>query len=232
MTEERKNKILEIIGENGYIKVEQLAQKLYTSSSTVRRNLTQLEKLGLVKRSYGGATLSSDSLERPLNFRFQKNHEQKSIIAQKASKFLRDNTVIFIDSSSTCLHMLPYISNHRNITVYTDGLELCALLGENNVKVYCLGGAYLPRSKAFYGEYAENVVGSLYFDTLFFSASGFCDNTITDVSEPSSPLRRKLVKNSKEKYFLCDSSKIGKKDTYVICGKNEITKVITETELL
>lgn len=231
MTEERKNAILKIIGQSGYIKVESLANKIFTSTSTIRRNLSELEKEGLVKRSYGGVELSFDMTERPLKFRLQKNHLEKRIIAQKAAKFIKDNSVIFIDGSSTCLHMVQFIDEFKNISVYTDSLEVCAALGERNINVYCTGGIYLPRSRAFAGEYAISMVEKINFDTMFFSCSGINNGVITDITEPSSHLRRKILKNSKEKYFLCDKSKIGKTDTNIICDVKDITAVIYEDNI-
>lgn len=231
MNEDRKNNLLKIIAQSGYIKVNKLAEKIYTSTSTLRRNLSELEKEGLVKRSYGGVELSLDVTERPLDLRFQKNHEQKLIIAEKAVGLIKDNSVIFIDSSSTCLHMINFIRESMNISVFTDSLEICAALGKKNIPTYCTGGIYLSRPRAFAGEYALNTVENIVFDILFFSCSAICNEIISDINEPSSHLRRKLLKNSKERYFLCDKSKFGKKDTYVICNTKDITAIITENNI-
>lgn len=226
--DERKNQLLKLIGRTGYIKVNELAAKIYTSPSTVRRNLSELEKMGLIRRVSGGAELRSDSLEVPMQLRYKKNHEQKTLIAERAAEHLKDDTVVFIDGSSTCLHMVPFISQHKNITVYTNGVEICSQLCQTDINVYCVGGELLPRSLAFAGEYAISMVQSVYFDALFFSCSSFSDGMVTDYSEKEAHLRRALIRQSKEKYFLCDHSKIGKRHSYIICNENDITEIITE----
>ena len=226
--DERKNQLLKLIGRTGYIKVNDLAARIYTSPSTVRRNLSELEKMGLIRRVSGGAELRSDSLEVPMQLRYKKNHEQKTLIAERAAKYLKDDSVVFIDGSSTCLHMVPFISQHKNITVYTNGVEICSQLCQTDITVYCVGGELLPRSLAFAGEYAIGMVQSVFFDAMFFSCSSFSDGIVTDYSEKEAHLRRALIRQSKKKYFLCDQSKIGKRHSYIVCNETDITEIITE----
>lgn len=225
--DERKNELLKLIEETGYVTVNRLAEQLYTSPSTIRRYLAELEQMGYVKRSYGGVELCGEVINTPVKLRFKKNHKEKDLIAQKAAERLQDNTVIFIDGSSTCLHMIPYLRRRQNIKIYTNGVEICSLLGEAGLSVYCLGGALLPRSMAFVGEDAINVARSAYFDDLFFSCGGFDNHTVTDYSESEAQLRRVLLQQSNHKYLLCDSSKVGKTFHYIICRDKDLTEIIS-----
>ncbi len=227
---ERKNQILTIIGQTGFIEVEKLAQKLYTSASTVRRNLTELEKMGLVKRSYGKVALADEAPNIPLQLRFRKFHEEKQIIAAKASACLANNAVVFVDGSSTCLHMAPLLSRYKNLIVYTNGMELCTLLADSGVRVYSTGGRFIPRSLAFAGEDAIRMIRSVWFDAAFFSCAGFCDGVLSDYEESETQLRRELLGQAKKKYFLCDTSKHGKSFPYVICREADVTAIITEKD--
>ncbi len=228
ITNERKNQILKIISQTGYIEVEKLAQKLYTSASTVRRNLTELENMGLVKRSYGKVTLVNETLDIPIKLRIQKNHDEKRIIAAKAAERLQDNGVIFIDGSSTCLHMAPFLSQYKNLTVYTNGMELCALLADSGVTVHSTGGRLIPRSLAFAGEDAIRMVHSVLFDGVFFSCAGFCNGILSDYEASEAQLRRELLRQSKHKYCLLDTSKYGKSFHYMVCQETDVTQIITE----
>ncbi len=228
ISNERKNEILGIISQTGYIEVEKLAQKLFTSASTVRRNLTELEKMGLVKRSHGGVALVNDTMDVPIRLRIQKRHDEKRIIATKAVAYLEDKSVVFIDGSSTCLHMAPLLSQYRNLTVYTNGMELCSLLADSGIRVYNTGGRFIPRSLAFAGEDALRMIQSVQFDAVFFSCAGFASGVLTDYEESEYQLRRELLKQSTQKYFLCDTSKFGKSFHYVVGRETEITAIITE----
>ena len=226
--QERKNELMKLLEESGYCTVAYLASRLYTSQSTIRRNLAELEHLGFVKRSYGGAELRETIDYIPVKLRYQKNQGLKDKIAREAVKRIEDNSVIFIDASSTCLHMIPHIHACKNITVYTNSLEICSLLAATGIPTYCLGGQLLPRSLAFAGAPAVQMAQSLYFDALFFSCIGYADEIITDYSEEEAYLRRTLLQQSAKKYFLCDSTKLGKRFTYVLCKRADVTEIITD----
>ncbi len=230
ISNERKNQILSIIGQTGFIEVEKLAKKLYTSASTVRRNLSELEKMGLVKRSYGKVSLAGDSPDIPFQLRFRKFHEEKQRIAAKAAAYLKDGAVIFVDGSSTCLHMAPMLSRCKNLIVYTNGLELCTLLADSGISVHSTGGRFIPRSMAFAGEDAIRMVRSVQFDAVFFSCAGYCDGILSDYEESETQLRRELLRQANKKYFLCDTSKHGKRFPYIICREPDVTEMITEED--
>ena len=227
--EERKEELMKLMEESGYCTVEYLAERLFTSKSTIRRNLASLESMGYVRRSYGGAELCKTIDHVPLKLRYKKNHHSKDIIARKAAQEIPHNGVIFIDASSTCLHMVPYLAQHTEITVYTNSLEACSSLSATGIPTYCLGGQLLPKSLAFTGAQAIRMAQSLYFDALFFSCSGYDTEAITDYSESEAELRRVLLQQSKKAFFLCDNSKFGSRYTYVVCRPTDVTKIITDS---
>lgn len=228
MKEEQIDKLIRLIEENGFTTVKYLAKVTFASESTVRRQLTELENMGLVKRSYGGAEIRKDNVNTPIELRLQKNHKAKDVIARRAAEFIYDNETVFIDGSSTCLHMGQYLSAKKGITVYTYAAELCAILAAHGINVYCLGGRYDKVSKVFTGEYAIKMIESIYFDAFFFSDSGFCDGIISDYNEAETHMRRTLLAQSARKYFLCDSEKFGKRSPYILCTENDIDAIITE----
>lgn len=228
MKEEQIDGLIRLIEENGFATVKYLAKVTFTSESTVRRQLTELENMGLIKRSYGGAEMRKDNVNTPIELRLQKNHKAKDTIARKAAEFIYDNETVFIDGSSTCLHMGQYLSAKKGLTVYTYAAELCAILAAHGISVYCLGGRYDKVSKVFTGEYAIKMIESIYFDAFFFSDSGFCDGIISDYNEAETHMRRALLAQSARKYFLCDSEKFGKRSPYILCTEKDVDGIITE----
>ena len=136
MKEEQIDGLIRLIEENGFATVKYLAKVTFTSESTVRRQLTELENMGLIKRSYGGAEIRKDNINTPIELRLQKNHKAKDAIARKAAEFIYDNETVFIDGSSTCLHMGQYLSAKKGLTVYTYAAELCALLAQSARKYF------------------------------------------------------------------------------------------------
>jgi len=229
LKEDRKTELLQIIEEMKYITVEDLSAKLYISQSTIRRNLNELEKLGYVKRTHGGVEVNDASYHAPLKLRMKQNHFEKISIARRAAEHIKEDSIVFIDGSSTCLHMVPFLKK-KNVTVFTNGIELCSLLAETDIPVYCLGGLLLPKSRALSGELSVSIARTMFFDALFFSCGGFANNTVTDYSQSEACLRRTLMEQSKERYLMCDSSKLGKTYPYIICRRDDLTQIITDMQ--
>lgn len=223
--------LLKLIEENEFATVKFLAGAMYTSESTIRRRLNELEKAGYIRRSYGGAELAKNGVNPSVELRLRKNHKEKDIIGRRAAELVENDTVIFIDASSTCLHMAPYLADKKGLTVYTYGAELCDILSNLGITVYCVGGKYDRISKVFTGEYAVNMAQSVYYDAFFFSSSGYSNGSVTDYNAPETHLRRAVLKNSAKRYFLCDSEKFGKHSSYSLCDKNELTRIICENML-
>ena len=229
LKEDRKSELLKIIEEAEFISVDELAERLYISPSTIRRNLSELEQAGYVKRTHGGVEIYDESYHAPLRLRMKKQHPEKNSIARQAAARIRDDSIVFMDGSSTCLHMVPYLQKKKNITVYTNGVELCSRLAETDIPVYCLGGALLPRSRAFSGELSVSMARTMFFDALFFSCGGLDGDAVTDYSQSEACLRRVLLEQSQEKYLLCDSSKLGVRYPYVICTREDLTEIIIDS---
>ena len=133
----RQKQILELLKENGgFISVLTLSEKLYASPSSIRRDLTQLENLGSVKRAYGGAELiNTYSGAIPFNYRYPLNEKGKKIIAKKALPLIKEKCVIFMDQSSTAFYLATMLPNLRTITVVTNNLEILTLLSNTNINV-------------------------------------------------------------------------------------------------
>ena len=99
---ERKQKILEYLGANRSASVRELASTVYMSEASVRRDLEELEREGLVKRFYGGVILSEHINDVvPVSLRDGENAAAKEEIARRAAELIRDDSTIILDASST-----------------------------------------------------------------------------------------------------------------------------------
>ena len=230
--EERLDELMSIISDSGYATVEYISRKTFMSPSTIRRDLADLERSGLIIRNYGGAEMKNGDMHIPvpINNRMSQNHLEKAKTAKKAVALIEDGTTIFIDASSTCLYMARYMSECHGVIVYTNGIILAQLLDEKGIETHIIGGRLVHRSGTLVGEEAIAEVSMINFDALFFSSNGYCDDVVTDYSEEETQLRRVLIRRSKKKYFLCDSSKFGVKRVYVVCTKNDIDMIVTDRE--
>ena len=145
----RKQKILDLVNQKGYVTLELLAQALDTSESTVRRDLTELDTSHQLKRVHGGA-------ESLLNLRYEegvaeksvKNVQAKQIIAQRAVSQLNNGDVIFMDAGTTVAMMTDYLSEVDNITVVTNSVHTASTLMDKKIKTIIIGGAIKQTTEA------------------------------------------------------------------------------------
>lgn len=223
----RGDDILELVNSNGSISVKELAERTYTSPSTVRRELRKLEEMGLLRRHHGSAQ-SILTMRPPQIIRRQYNQDEKKEIAKNAAQMLTADSTVFIDASTTVQYMIPHIATVPNITVYTNGADTAMQLAEAKIRVICTGGNLLPESMAYVGAVASDTVRKVYFDAMFFSSAAFDDGIISDWSEQETALRRIVMEQSAKKYFLADRTKKGKRYTHVVCRLTEVDKIFCE----
>lgn len=230
LKKERQDQILQILNEKRYCTVSYLAKKLYVANITVRRDLEEMEKTGLLQRCHGGAALQDyENREVPFEVRDKENHSAKDTIAKKAVKLIHDGDTVFLDASSTASHLLNYIDGDRNLTIITNSIYNLEKLRGRGIRCYLTGGALLENSHALVGKLAEETVSSLYADICFFSSQGITEEgVITDFSEDETRLRKLMIANAGKSVFLYDHSKIGKRFLFKVCDADSLYATITD----
>ena len=230
---ERQQQILDYLEQCHSAKISELARKLYSSESSIRRDIASLEATGIVTRMHGGVILSQYRNEVvPADLRDSSNAARKEIIAQKAAKLIHDGDTIIFDSSSTVRRICKYIKGNKNIKIITNNIQICDELKDSAISVYCTGGEFYKKRDCFLGSYAESFLYNINADSVFFSSMGLSEEgLITDVSESEISLRKIMLRQSQKSYFLCDSSKLGKKYSFTLCRENDITQIICDKKL-
>lgn len=228
----RHFEILEILKKEQFAEVKTLADRLYSSQPTIRRDLCLLEDKGYVKRSHGGVMLANESTSVPISFRRGKHAKEKGNISRLASTLIKEGDLIFTDASSTTAHLSDYITGINDVSVVTNSCLMCIELGDSNVKVFSTGGEFFKSSKAFIGPRAEETCRKFCADVMFFSSSAFDENgVISDYSESENSLRRAMLESSAKRVFLCDSSKFGKRSAYREFSLDEIDCIVTNAPI-
>ena len=186
--EERYAQILEILRTRNNVTVNYLAKKLYVSPSTIRRDYQVLQTRGLLRHSYGKATLNyGEALGLPIELRQRDMPAAKLKIGRAAAELVQNNDIIYIDSSSTALCMIEHLERFNCLTVITNCLTTLQQLSYyNNITVYTLGGMLMSKSRAFTGQLAIDTLSHLHIDKCFFSTTGLStDGRLLDVADLS-----------------------------------------------
>ena len=229
---ERQEQIIAILEKKKSISVKQLAQLLYVSQPTVRRDLESLSQQGKLQRTHGGVVLRKTSdAEIPLMYREDQNNEAKRIIAEKAATLIHEGDVIFLDASSTVSYLVPHLKKFRDLLVITNSPKTSIRLGEHGIKNYCTGGLLLMHSIAYVGSETEKFISGINADLFFFSSRGYTENgMITDSSGRETAVKKAMLQNAAKSYYLCDSSKRDKKYAFNVCSVNDLAGIITEID--
>ena len=226
---QRQNDILQCLKKEKEMTVKELCAALYCSPATVRRDLAELEKQGLIKRSFGGAVWNDSFFDQqPLSVRGVQNVAEKQRICAKAAQFLHPGETIFIDASSTTCFLASHLKNVPDLTVITNNPHLNVLLSQMKVRNYCTGGEMLNSSIALVGSEAERFVRGIRADACFFSARGVFRGGIYDSSKEERDIKIAMLEHSRKHYFLCDSAKFDNAYPYLITHQELLEETITE----
>ncbi len=231
---ERQQNILNILRSlraNESMSVKELANMLYASESSVRRDVISLEKRGLVTHIYGGVMLPAyRNTVTPASVRDTENAQAKEHIASLAAALVRDGDTVLMDASSTTRRILKYLHERKNLRIVSNNQRIFTECEELDAQLYCTGGSYNPKNHDFVGTDAENYIRHIHADILFFSSEGLShDGEISDVSEEETSMRRVMLSRARQKIFLCDSSKIGIVKFITLCHVSEVDRIISDT---
>lgn len=231
---QREQEILNILKERGsFVDVNSLCKKLFASQSSIRRDLKIMEDKGLIRRSYGGAELASTySTIMNFNERFHQNAWSKTVMARKALSLIKDNSVIFLDQSSSALFLAKELPNKSSLTVITNNVEILRLLLDTSITVISSGGHMFQNNRnCLLGKDAEHIFSNTFADFAFFSCKALsCDGIITDCSREEVALRATMLNNAVKKVFLCDQTKFNSRSTFIQCSLDNVDYLITDAE--
>ncbi len=235
MNKEREKLILEQLLIKNEVTVKVLAEKLYASEPSIRRDLLSLEKQGFLKRVHGGAILEDNPVSKmkiPFLIRELEDTDEKMIIARKAAALVKDNCSIMLDNSSSSYYLLPFLSQRNNLTIITNSIKSLSKASEYNINTISTGGRYLNSGHSLVGEDAHNTIHSYNADICFFSCRGIStDGYITDISIEENIVRQHMMKQSKTNVLLVASKKFGKKYLHNLCKSEDVDFIISDKPL-
>jgi DeoR family L-fucose operon activator len=240
---ERQRQIVEQLTNHGRVLVAELVNLCHVSQETIRRDLSALEKKGILQRSHGGAVITqrssgpstgsiTDLSEHELAFsqRINENVPQKMLIAKRALDFISPGDCVLLDSSSTCWFLARQLPDIE-LTVLTNSLRTVqTLAAKGNIRTICLGGEYSSRYEDFKGVVAEHPLKEFLINKIFFSCSSLGnDGYLREGNENNAHLKQQMLLASERKFLLMDASKFLKPSFARICHYRDVDILITDT---
>lgn len=213
LTNDRQNKILAILGEQGSVTVTRLTELFEASESTVRRDLVALAKAGKLNKVHGGATALNQEfikLEDNIEEKLTKHTKEKTDIARYAAAQIYDDDFVFLDAGTTTLLMTKFLKGSK-ATFVTNGVEHAKQLAKQGCKTMVLGGQLKQSTEAIIGLVAATNLQKYSFTKAFIGTNGISEKqgyTTPDTEEAM--LKAVTIEKSFVTYVLADSSKFDK----------------------
>jgi DeoR family fructose operon transcriptional repressor len=230
ISELRKESIISILNDSGVIYTRDMTKKCNVSEITIRRDLIELEKKGLLTRTHGGAIkVKANEQYFTYDLKINQNKENKNAICKMATNYITDNDIVFIDCGSTLSFLAQYIRQFKNLIVITNSLPVIFnLIGASNVRLSLIGGEIASERQAIYGPVAEKNIGQYHANKAFVGADGVSLlNGLSSYDEKEAAITKKMIENANEVFLLCDSSKIEKNSFVKFAPLSKIHHLIT-----
>lgn len=237
----RRERIYGLLLARKRVTVNELCQECGASEATIRRDLQEMEKNGLLRRVHGGAELlkttffDSEARELTLREKLLLNIKAKRQIGKAAAELVEDDDRIFLEAGSTVMQMIPYLWGKRDLVVVTNCLAVAEEVAKNtNIRMILAGGEYRPTSMAMAGPVAESclqqIFSQIYVDKLFMGADGVTlEEGVTTPSLDESRVGLLLIKMVKKKILLADSTKFGRVDLCRFAPVEAFDTIVTDS---
>jgi DeoR/GlpR family transcriptional regulator of sugar metabolism len=235
---DRLELILHELVSNGRLEVEMLSQQLKVNTSTIRRDLEQLERQGKLRRVHGGAvpadTLSYSAYANELTFQenINKHIEQKIRIADLAARQIRPGDTIALSPGTTTTYLARAIRNLQinNLTVVTNAINIAMeLSGLKDISLNLTGGLFLPDFFALVGPQAEQTLSEMYVAKAFVGVTGLTlEHGLTGPNQLEALTHRLTVQRARQSFVLADHTKLEQVALYRICPLNVVHTLITD----
>ncbi len=230
--EERKREILRLLGIHKKVKTLELSQLFNVSEPTIRRDINEMEELGLLVRTHGGA-IGIDPVEDEPSFtdKMDRFSHEKDVIGRLAASLIKDNDTVVLDSGTTTVAIAKNIKA-KNVTVITNSLDVAAVLEDNKeIELFMTGGQIRWNTRAMVGVVAEKALSAFRVNLAFVGVNGFNEKGFTTPNMIEAQTKKKMIEIADRAFVVTDSSKYGKTQFCLISELEGVSGIISDEHL-
>lgn len=232
----RAQEILQELLRSGKVTVDDLAQQLKVSAATIRRDLTELEQRGLLRRNHGGAVSIEPALYEPFRnvSSFQEQEQQltaeKRRIGLAAAEIILDGETIAIGAGTTTTQVARSLRHRKGITVLTNAVNIAMELShQDDIKILVTGGILSGAWFALVGPAGIQSVSEFFVDKAFIGVDGIhAEHGLTTNYPDQATIHRAMLQQARQKIVVADHRKIGVAATALIWPPHGIDLFITD----
>ena len=232
---ERQSRLQSLIAQKGMSDLDSLVRELGVSSSTIRRDLADLESRGVVRRTHGGVMWAGDEQKetgKPYAFeqRLAYQIEGKRRIARAAKALVQPGETILLDGGTTTFYLAQELLG-TSLQLVTNSLPIASLYqNDDHAELVLVGGVVYPRYGVLLGPTAENMLRTIHTKTLFLSPAGVHRGQLYNQNMLLVQAEQKMMEQSQRTVILADTSKFGRQALVKLCDLSAVDVIVTDAQ--
>jgi DeoR/GlpR family transcriptional regulator of sugar metabolism len=232
LAEERRQRVLDLVSQKGFIGLAELARATRVSQSTIRRDLDHLHQHGLLKRTHGGAVFPGDDAALPaLEDRAARQTEEKRRIAQAAVARIHDGDAILLDGGTTTLEVARLLVGRR-LQIVTNSLPIANLFASNReTDLIVLGGYVYPKTGVALGPLTVGMLADIHVQQTILSVGGITAKGLFNSNLLLVETERQMLRCADEVVVVADHTKIGRPALAFLCDLAAVDTLIVDPGL-
>lgn len=228
--EERQSKIEAYLQKAEFASLEELAQHVDASVSTVRRDVAVLEEKGIARRTHGGARLlqAPKSDEYVFNVRDTRQVAEKEAIGAACAALIPPGQNVMLDAGTTCFHVAKHLGD-KAAQIITNSLPIANLFaGSNRHEVHLSGGVIYPRLGTLVGPHAVETFSRMHADVAILSGGGLASDGIYNSHALLVDIQRAMIAGAAKVIFCFDHTKFARRSTFFLCDFENVDVIVTD----
>ncbi len=232
LVEERRQRVLDLVSQRGFVALTDLAQTIDVSESTLRRDLDYWHKQGVLRRTHGGAIFVGDAAALPaLEERSASQLDEKSAIARTAAARIQDGDTILLDGGTTTLEVARLLVG-RSLQIVTNSLPIASLFAASReTDLVILGGYVYPKTGVALGPLTIRMMEDIHVHQLIMSCGGITSKGLFNSNLLLVETQRQMMRCADEVVVVADHTKIGRQALAFLCNLADIDTLIVDSQL-
>lgn len=229
----RQKQLYDILERDHMINTAAVAEHFGVSIETIRRDLNQLEKQGVLRKTYGGAELRAAPPIVPPQVELHREsyHDIKTALAARTAQYVPDGSTIALDAGSTVLEVCKFLKEKRDLVIICGDVFTAAELLGSRHRIYMMGGFLAPdgsSSGSFAKEFLNNITT---IDVFISSADGANpDDGLSTNETGNNELKKRYIRKAKTRVVMVDHSKFTRNAFYKTCNYSDIDYLVTDSD--
>ena len=232
LVEERRQRVLDLVSQRGFVSLADLAQSVRVSESTIRRDLDYWHQQGSLRRTHGGAIYVGDGAALPaLEERSASQLDEKKAIARAAAARMKDGDAILLDGGTTTLEVAKLLVG-RSMQIVTNSLPIANLFANNReTDLVMLGGYVYPKTGIALGPLTIRMLPDIHVNQALLSVSGLTAKGLFNGNLLLVETQRQIMRCADEVVVVADHTKVGRPALAFLCELNAVDTLIVDRGL-